>query len=89
MAMGGSPPDIIRMVFAQGLRPLAFGLLLGLPAAFGLTRLLRSELVGVSPSDPLTFGGVIAVLITAGVLGCAIPSRRAIRVDPVIALRCG
>ena len=88
MAMGGSPPDIIRMVFAQGLRPLAFGLLLGLPAAFGLTRLLRSELVGVSPSDPLTFGGVIAVLITAGVLGCAIPSRRAIRVDPVIALRC-
>jgi predicted permease len=88
MAMGGSARDILRLVFVQGLRPLAFGLLLGLPAAFGLTRVLRSMLVGISPGDPLTFAGVVAVLIVAGALGCAIPARRAIRIDPVVALRC-
>jgi putative ABC transport system permease protein len=87
-AMGGTDRDILRLVLAQGMRPLALGVAIGLPAAFGITHVLRSALVGVSPGDPVTFSGVVVVLALAGVLGCAIPARRAIRVDPVVALKC-
>jgi putative ABC transport system permease protein len=88
IAMGAAPRDILRMVFVQGLRPVALGLLVGLPAAVGVGRVLRMALVGVSTNDPATFTGVILTLIGACLLGCAIPARRAVRVDPVIALRC-
>jgi predicted permease len=88
VAMGGAPGNIAGLVFAQGLRQIAIGLVLGLPLAFGVTRVLRAQLVGVSPFDPATFGGVIVILAIAGALGCAIPGRRALRVDPVVALRC-
>jgi ABC-type antimicrobial peptide transport system permease subunit len=88
MAVGGTARDIVRLVFAQGLRQVVIGLIIGLIAAFGVTRVLRAVLVGVSPSDPVTFLAVAVVLMLAGVLGCAIPARRAIRVDPVVALRC-
>ena len=87
MAMGAAPRDILRLVFAQGLLPAALGLAVGLAAALGVTRVLRMALVGVSANDPATFAGVILVLGAACVLGCAIPARRAVRVDPVIALR--
>jgi putative ABC transport system permease protein len=60
---------------------------LGLPAAFGIAHVLRSLLVGVSSADPMTFLLVALVLTIAGVLGCAIPARRAMRVDPIVALR--
>jgi ABC-type antimicrobial peptide transport system permease subunit len=70
------------------LRFHAVGLALGLPASMALGRALRGALVGVSPFDPLTLLGVVAILAVAGVLGCAIPARRALRVDPVEALRC-
>jgi len=88
MAMGGSNRDILRLVFAQGMRPLAWGVAIGLAAALALTRTLATILAGVSPADPVTFLGVVAVLLSAGVLGCAIPARRALRVDPLVALRC-
>jgi predicted permease len=88
MAVGGTARDIVRLVFAQGLRQVAVGMMIGLIAAFGVTRVLRAVLVGVSPSDPVTFLAVVLVLMLAGVLGCAIPARRATRVDPVVALRC-
>ncbi len=88
MAVGGTGRDIVWLVFAQGLRQVAIGLMIGLIAAFGVTRVLRAVLIGVSPSDPLTFLAVVLVLMLAGVLGCAIPARRATRVDPVVALRC-
>ena len=88
MAMGGSPRDILGLVFRQGMRPLLIGLLLGVPLAMVAMRALTSSLVGVAPTDPITFGGVIFVLLAAGALGCVIPARRATRVDPVIALRC-
>ena len=87
MAMGGTARDILQMVFAQGVRPLALGLGIGLVLALGVTRVLRMALTGVSPFDPVTFLAVVLVLVLAGVLGCAIPARRAIRVDPVAALR--
>ncbi|HXJ44043.1 MAG TPA: ABC transporter permease, partial [Bryobacteraceae bacterium] len=88
MAVGGTARDIVQLVFAQGLRQVAIGLVIGLIAAFSVTRVLRAVLVGVSPSDPVTFLAVAVVLMLAAVLGCAIPARRAVRVDPVVALRC-
>ncbi len=66
---------------------LAVGMLVGLAAAAGVTRVLRALLIGVTPADPLTFASAALVLAFAGVLGCAIPAGHAMRVDPVIALR--
>ncbi len=86
-ALGATRVHLLGLVFTQGLRQVAFGGLLGLPASFALTRVLRRVLVGVSPGDPVTLAGVILVLIVAGILGCAIPARRATQVDPVKALR--
>ncbi len=88
MAVGGTARDIVWLVFEQGLRQVVIGLIIGLIAAFGVTRVLRAVLVDVSPSDPITFLAVVVVLMLAGTLGCAIPARRAVRVDPVAALRC-
>jgi putative ABC transport system permease protein len=88
MTMGAAPRDILRLVFTQGLRPAALGLAVGLAAALGVTRVLRMTLVGVSSNDPATFAGVILVLGAACLLGCAIPARRAAKVDPMVALRC-
>jgi putative ABC transport system permease protein len=87
MAVGGTARDIVGLVFAEGMRQIGIGLAVGLPLAFGVTRVLRAALVGVSPGDPITFLGVIIVLMIVGALGCAIPARRALRVDPVVALR--
>jgi len=87
MAVGGTTLDIVRLVFAQGMRQIAIGLAIGLPLAVAATRVLQAALVGVSPGDPVTFLAVIAVLVVIGALGCAIPARRALRVDPVVALR--
>jgi ABC-type antimicrobial peptide transport system permease subunit len=66
---------------------MVLGLAVGLAAALWVTRVLGAMLVGVTPTDPLTFASVALLLILAGTLGCAIPARRAIRVDPVVALR--
>jgi len=88
MALGGATRDILALVFAQGMRPVAIGLAAGLLAAFGVTRILRMALVGVSPGDPITFLAVILILSAVGMLGCVIPARRAVRVDPLVALRC-
>ena len=87
MALGAMTGDILRIVFTQGILQITVGLSIGLAAAFALTRVLEAILVGVTPADPLTFASVALVLIAAGALGCAIPARRAIRVDPVVALR--
>lgn len=87
VALGASAASILRMVFSTGMRQAGIGLVLGLGAAFGVTRVLSALLVGISPTDPLTFGLVTAVLLSAATLGCAIPARRAMRVDPAIALR--
>ncbi len=88
MAIGGARHDILALLFGEAMRPLAIGLTVGLPLAFGVTRVLQASLVGVAPGDPITFAGVVVVMVLAGVLGCAIPARRATRVDPLVALRC-
>jgi len=87
MALGASGQNILSMVFAQGMRQLLIGLAVGLLAAFGVTRVLASLLVQVSPTDPATFILISLVLGAAATLGCLIPARRAMSVDPVIALR--
>ncbi len=87
VALGASSGSILRMVFSIGMRQAAIGLVLGLAAAVGVTRVLSAMLVGVTPTDPLTFGIVAATLIAAGTLGCTLPARRAMRGDPAVALR--
>jgi putative ABC transport system permease protein len=87
MAIGASTRTILGMVFAQGMRQLIIGLAAGLVASFVLTQVLASQLVGVKPADPVTLVAVALVLTLAGVVGCALPARRAMKVDPVIALR--
>jgi putative ABC transport system permease protein len=87
MAIGANSRDIRRLVFRQGMLPLAAGLAMGIAASLGVNRILKSELVNVSPADPLTFFVTAGVLILAATLGCWIPARRAMRVDPVVALR--
>ena len=87
IALGATRGDIVGLVFRQGMRPLAPGLAIGLLLALGATRVLRSLLVGVSPSDPVVFGGTVVVLLIAAVIGCVVPTRRAMRVDPLVALR--
>lgn len=87
MALGATAGDIVASVFAQGMRQVAFGLGVGLAAAYGLTRVLRAILAGLARPDWATFAVVALMLVVAGALACAIPARRATRVDPAVALR--
>jgi putative ABC transport system permease protein len=87
IALGATRRDIVALVFTQGIRPLVPGLAIGLLLAFGLTRVLRSLLMGVSPNDPVTFVGTVAVLLVAAAIGCVVPARKAMKVDPLVALR--
>ncbi|MFB3920472.1 MAG: ABC transporter permease [Terriglobia bacterium] len=87
MALGAQRPDILRLVFRQGMGIILAGVALGLVGALGLTRFLASQLYNVRPTDPLTLG--IASLSLAAITGlaCFFPARRATKVDPIVALR--
>jgi putative ABC transport system permease protein len=87
MALGAQRQDVLRLVLGQGARIAFFGVAIGLAAAAALARLLSSLLFSVSASDPLTFAAVAVLLIAVALLACYIPARRALRVDPIIALR--
>jgi predicted permease len=87
VALGASPGDVRWMILGQGLATTAAGVAAGLLGALGLTRTLESLLFGVTPTDPLTFAAVIAVLAAVAALACYMPARRATRADPVEALR--
>jgi putative ABC transport system permease protein len=86
-AMGATARDILALVMKQGMLPVSIGLLVGLPAALAVTPVLKSQLVNVSPTDPITLFVASGVLVLSATLGCWIPARRAVRVDPVVALR--
>jgi putative ABC transport system permease protein len=88
LAVGAAAASIIRLVFTQGMRQVALGRVMGLAGAFGVTRVLRAVLAGVGQPDAVLFLTVALVLVVAAVAACAIPARRAVRVDPVVALRC-
>jgi putative ABC transport system permease protein len=87
MALGATPLDVLKQVFADGGRLAALGLVLGLVASLILTRLMSSLLFDVKPSDPLTLCVSAAVLTLVALAACYIPARRATRVDPLVALR--
>ncbi|MGA9998175.1 MAG: ABC transporter permease [Pyrinomonadaceae bacterium] len=87
MALGAQRGDIMKMVLRQGMLLAAVGILLGLAGALALTRLLSSLLFDVSASDPATYASVAALLMLVALLACYIPSRRATKVDPMVALR--
>ncbi|MHB8503167.1 MAG: ABC transporter permease [Candidatus Acidiferrales bacterium] len=87
VALGAGPGDVLRMILGQGLRTIFIGVAIGIAGSLALTRAVESLLFGVTATDPLTFGGVTLLLVGAGLLACYIPARRAMRVDPLIALR--
>jgi len=87
VALGAKSSDVMRTVLSQGLKLFAIGAALGLLAAFALSRVLQNSLYGVSPSDPLSFGGVLLLLAGVTALACYVPARRAMQVDPMVALR--
>ncbi|HKQ61939.1 MAG TPA: ABC transporter permease [Candidatus Polarisedimenticolaceae bacterium] len=87
MALGADPRSILALVLKEGLRLTALGLAIGLAAAAGLTRLLRSQLFEVSATDPLVYSAVTGFLVAISLLACLMPARRASQVDPLEALR--
>jgi putative ABC transport system permease protein len=87
LALGASRRDVLQLVMRQGITLTAVGLGLGLAASAALVRLMRTLLFGVSAYDPLTFAGVTLLLAAVAFLACYLPARRAMKVDPMIALR--
>ncbi|MGA3201711.1 MAG: ABC transporter permease [Bryobacteraceae bacterium] len=87
MALGAKPGEVCRLVVGQGMTLALIGLLLGLPLALGMGRAAAGLLYGVAPDDFATFAGVAAILAIVALAACYIPARRAMRVDPVVALR--
>ena len=87
IALGAQRAQILRLILGQGIFIVGLGLLAGCVAAFVTARLIANLLVGVSPSDPLTYSVVIAALASIALLACYIPARRAMKVDPMVALR--
>jgi predicted permease len=87
MALGAQRAEILKMILGQGLLIVAAGLALGCAAAFAAARLIASLLVGVGPGDPATYSAVVLILSFVALAACYIPARRAMRVDPMTALR--
>ncbi|HXM11402.1 MAG TPA: ABC transporter permease [Terriglobales bacterium] len=87
MALGAQRSDVMKLVLTQGAEMALVGMAIGLVTALGLTRLMANELFGVSAYDPLTFGAGAILLALVALLACYIPARRAVRVDPIVALR--
>jgi predicted permease len=87
MALGAQKFDVLRLVLKDGARMTLIGIILGLVGAVALTRLMSSMLFGVKPTDPLTFAGVALLLTAVAMVACYVPARRAMKVDPIEALR--
>ena len=87
LALGAQGVDVLQMVLRQSAKMALVGVAIGIAAALGLTDLMRSLLFGVSPRDPLTFAAVAGLLIVVALLASYIPARRAMLIDPIVALR--
>jgi len=87
MALGARRQDVLRLMLGEGMKMALVGVAIGVGIALGLTHLMVNMLFGVSATDPLTFIGVAIVLAGVAFAACYIPARRAMRVDPIVALR--
>jgi putative ABC transport system permease protein len=87
MALGAKGGDVLGLVIKTGLRLVLAGVAVGLMASLALSRVIETQLWGVSAYDPVTLGGAVLLLLATGVLACWIPARRASRVEPLVALR--
>ena len=87
MALGAQPGNVLKMILRKGLIIIASGIVIGEVASLLLTRVIKSQVWGVSVHDPVTFAAVLAVLIVVGISACLVPARRATQVDPLVALR--
>ena len=87
LALGAQRGDLLRLVVGQGIFPVLIGVAIGIGTAIGVTRFLATMLYGVHATDPLTFAAVSLLLLGVALLACYIPGRRAMRVDPMVALR--
>jgi len=86
-ALGATPGDIVRVVVQRGLGLAGFGVLLGLGGAMAASQTLVTLLFGITPLDPITYAGVVVLLVVVAAGACVVPARRAARVDPAITLR--
>jgi len=87
LALGATPSNVFGLVIGRGARLAAIGAIIGVAGSLALTRLMKELLYGVSPTDPMTFAGVVVLLVTVALVACYVPARRAMRVDPMTALR--
>jgi len=87
MALGARSSDVLKMIFSQVGRLIGVGMAIGVAGAVALTGLIKSALYGITATDPVTYAGVSLLLVLVALIACAIPTRRAVRVDPTIALR--
>jgi len=87
MALGAKPGDVLAMILKQGMTLVLVGLVVGLASALALTRMMKTLLFQIEPTDPITFAGVSAMLALVALMACYVPSRRALRIDPLRALR--
>lgn len=87
MALGANPRDVLRLILGEGLKLVLAGVALGIIAALAMTRLLTTLLYGVSVTNPVIFLSVVLLLVAVSLAACFVPARRAMRVDPIVALR--
>ena len=87
VALGAGRGEIYRLVLKDALKLIVAGLAIGLAAALPGARFLGTQLYGVTPGDPLTYGAIMTLLMTVGLAATLLPARRAARVDPIVALR--
>jgi len=87
IALGAQRADVLRLILGEGTRTALIGEVFGIVAALGLTRLMSNQLFGVSAQDPLTFAAVASLLMIVAIAACYVPACRAMKVDPMVALR--
>jgi predicted permease len=87
MALGAERGSVVRYVLARGMTPVVIGALVGIPGALAATRLLRTLLYGIGPTDPAAFATAVSILVAVTLAACWAPARRAARIDPMEALR--
>src|SRR5262249_50287691 len=87
IALGADRARLLSMIVREGLRPVLVGLAVGIAAGLAVSRLFASQLYGIAPDDPATFGAVAGLLVLVALAACWMPARRAMRTDPIAALR--